>query len=255
VPIHDWTRVKAGIFHYFHQRWIGTLCDALNDEILSPPYYALGEQVTDRPPDDRDIPDVLTLRANGDSNGSAAVGHSDDGGTVALAAPPKTSVVAHTDLELYRRKQSVVTVRHSSGDRVVAVIEIVSPANKSGSQPFGEFVEKAAETIARGVHLLILDVLPPTPRDPNGIHGAIWSAIEDDSYSRPPDKPLTVVAYECADTGVWARAEPVAVGDRWPDMPLFLRPGGCVMVPLEATYNVAWGKVPLRWRRVIDPNS
>ena len=23
MPIHDWTRVDAGIFHHFHQRWIG----------------------------------------------------------------------------------------------------------------------------------------------------------------------------------------------------------------------------------------
>jgi hypothetical protein len=22
MPIHDWTRVDAGIFHHFHQQWI-----------------------------------------------------------------------------------------------------------------------------------------------------------------------------------------------------------------------------------------
>ena len=30
MPIHDWTRVQAGTFHFFHQRWIAALCDALN---------------------------------------------------------------------------------------------------------------------------------------------------------------------------------------------------------------------------------
>ena len=30
MPVHDWTRVDAGLFHAFHHRWIDALCDALN---------------------------------------------------------------------------------------------------------------------------------------------------------------------------------------------------------------------------------
>jgi hypothetical protein len=30
LPIHDWTRVDAGIFHHFHQGWIVALANALN---------------------------------------------------------------------------------------------------------------------------------------------------------------------------------------------------------------------------------
>ncbi len=44
MPIHDWTRVGAGLFHAFHQRWIGALCDALNTGALPPDYFALPEQ-------------------------------------------------------------------------------------------------------------------------------------------------------------------------------------------------------------------
>ena len=40
-----------------------------------------------------------------------------------------------------------------------------------------------------------------------------------------------------------------------PDMPLFLVPGGHVLVPLEKTYMAAWDGVPRRWRKVIDPTS
>ena len=36
-------------------------------------------------------------------------------------------------------------------------------------------------------------------------------------------------------------------------MPLFLVPGGHVLVPLEKTYMIAWEGVPARWRKVIDP--
>ena len=35
-------------------------------------------------------------------------------------------------------------------------------------------------------------------------------------------------------------------------MPLFLDPERYVKTPLEATYNLAYGTVPLRWRRVIE---
>ena len=36
------------------------------------------------------------------------------------------------------------------------------------------FLEKAAELLDRRIHLLIIDLLPPGPRDPHGIHAAIW---------------------------------------------------------------------------------
>ena len=29
MPIHDWTRVDAGLFHHFHHDWTTTLCSAL----------------------------------------------------------------------------------------------------------------------------------------------------------------------------------------------------------------------------------
>ena len=65
-------------------------------------------------------------------------------------------------------KQNAVVVRHVSGDRMVAVLEVVSPGNKSGRAPMQAFVEKAADLIQRGIHLLILDLHPPGPRDPAG---------------------------------------------------------------------------------------
>jgi hypothetical protein len=57
LPIHDWTRVDAGLFHAFHHNWITSLSAALNDGVLPPDYYALPEQTIGGP-----IRDVLTLR-------------------------------------------------------------------------------------------------------------------------------------------------------------------------------------------------
>ena len=105
--------------------------------------------------------------------------------------------------------------------------------------------------LEQGIHLLIVDLQPPTPRDPQGIHGAIWDHLTDDGYLAPPDKPLTVAAYESA-VETRAYVEPIAVGDAMIDMPLFLRPGAHVLVPLEQTYAAAWEGVPRRWREVVE---
>ena len=45
-----------------------------------------------------------------------------------------------------------------------------------------------------------------------------------------------------------AFAEPVGVGDRLPDMPLFLTEREYVPVPLEGTYQAAWEALPSFWQ-------
>src|SRR5205807_9753486 len=117
-----------------------------------------------------------------------------------------------------------VAVRHVSGDKVVAMVEVVSPGNKASRNALRSFVEKAAELLDNRIHLLILDLHPPGPRDPQGIHGAVWEDITGQEYVAPADKQLTLVGYESALT-VRVYLAPVAVGDVLPDMPLFLEPG------------------------------
>jgi hypothetical protein len=56
MPIHVWTRVDAELFHGFHFRWIGALCNALNEAGLPPDYFALPEQSVRTA-----VPDVMTL--------------------------------------------------------------------------------------------------------------------------------------------------------------------------------------------------
>jgi len=239
MPMHDWTRVEAGIFHDFHHAWIEEIKRALNGGLLPGDYYAMAEQQAAG-----FGPDVVTLQdRTGGTTGGAAT---------APATRPKTRYSAETPAEFYRRKKSSVVVRHVSGDRIVAMVEVVSPGNKNNSRAFRAFIEKACELLEHRIHLLILDPFPPGKRDPDGIHAAIWGEASDDPFALPPDKPLTLVAYEC---GLTTRAyiEPVAAGDPLPDMPLFLEPESYVMVPLEATYAAAWRAVPARWQRVIAP--
>jgi len=245
MPIHDWTRVPAGIFHAFHHRWISAISDSLNAGVLPKDYYALPEQQAAG-----FGPDVLTLQSE-DYERDEETG-SPSGGTATLVeARPKTRFTAETDAEFYRRKKSSIAVRHVSGDRVVALLEIVSPGNKSSDHAFRALVEKACEFLEHRIHLLIVDAFPPGPRDPNGIHAAIWEEYEDKPFALPKDKPLTLVAYEC-DLTTRAYIETVAVGDPLPNMPLFLEPNAHVPVPLEATYQTAFAALPGRWRTVLE---
>jgi hypothetical protein len=261
MPVHDWTLVDAGIFHHFHHRWIGTLTDTLNERLLPPEYYALAEQQGGR-----FEPDVLTLKTSlapdpdDDAGYNAAPDAKDNGGgngqqrrEVMVADPPIT-LTATTDLDFYRRKQNVAAIRHVSGDHLVAVIEIISKGNKSGRKAFDDLVSKAAELLFHQIHLLVVDLQPPSTRDPNGIHGAIWDEVAGEPYTRPVDKPLTLAAYE-SGSGVRAFIEPSRVGDKLVDMPLFLDPGRYVAVPLEETYLSAFASVPRRWRMVLEPSS
>jgi hypothetical protein len=245
MPVHDWARVGAGIFHHFHQRWIGAISDALNSGLLPEDYYALAEQIAG------DVgPDVLALQVGAPDRGlSPGVSPA---ATAVAARPPKAYFIAQTDMDQYVLKQSTLVIRHSSGDHIVALVEIVSPGNKASRLAFRRFVEKAAAALWRGYHLLVLDLQPPGPRDPQGIHGAIWEDIADNSYRQPENKPLTLAAYDAGPPKI-AYVNPVAVGEPLPDMPLFLCPGEYILVPLEATYQAAWQSVPQRWRRVLEP--
>jgi hypothetical protein len=248
MPIHDWTRVPAGIYHDFHHSWIEEVKKALNAR-LPRDYYALAEQTTAG-----FGPDVLTLQAISPADDSLGGGLVPSGGPL-IATRPTTKIVAMSDKEYYRRKKSAVAVRHISDDRVVAFAEIISPGNKAGRSQFRALLDKACDLLEYKVHLLLIDPFPPTKRDPYGVHAAIWAEIVEGSEFRPPpDKPLTLVSYESTRT-VTAFVEPVAVGDVLPDMPLFLEPGVHVSVPLESTYQAAFAAFPRRWQAVLEPRA
>jgi len=83
--------------------------------------------------------------------------------------------------------------RHRLG-KVVAVVEVVSPGNKSGRNALRSFVEKTEEILRQGINLLVVDLFPPSPRDPEGIHKAIGDEICEEPFALPPDKLLTVAA-------------------------------------------------------------
>jgi hypothetical protein len=246
MPVHDWTRVDAGIFHDFHHEWISEIKRALNRTLQGTDYYALAEQVAGGMG-----PDVLTLqRPLRGPKPRQPAGQRPSGGVVLDESPPRVRFRIKDAKKWYATKKKAVTVRHVSEHRVVAVLEIVSPGNKSGRGALNDLVRKALELLAAGVHLALVDLFPPTPRDPEGIHPLIWGEDDGGIFRFDPAQPLTCASY-IADTGAEAFVEPVAVGDVLPTLPLFLTTREYVPVPLEETYQAAFAAVPEFWREAL----
>jgi hypothetical protein len=241
MPMHDWTRVPAGLFHHFHQSWSIRIADALNAGVLPRGLAALVEQRAGL----RE-PDVLAIE------GREAIGRSEiehDGG-VTIADRPSTRIVRRSTRAIYSGRANRIVVRHHLG-RIVAVMEIISPGNKDSRAALRDLVEKTLDFLRSGIHVLIIDLFPPTPRDPSGIHKAIWDEIEEEDFRLPAGKDRIFVSYETGRERV-AYIEPVGVGDVLPEMPLVLDHALHVQVPLESTYQATWNALPEEMRRAVE---
>ncbi|HTU92043.1 MAG TPA: DUF4058 family protein [Gemmataceae bacterium] len=243
MPIHDWELVDASIFYSFHVSWTVELCRSLNGGLLPPNYYALTEtmghpgpslfQTFQQPPNESIIVDEPS------------------GGVDREMVPPQTHFHARAEEDIYAANAKTVVIRHQSNHRVISAVMIVSPGNKNNRHGLRSFVEKVVAALRAGIHLLIVDLFPPGPCDPQGIFKAVWDELIDNDFTLPEDKPLTVVAYS-ANEFPEAFIEPVAVGDCLSDMPLFLTPDVYILTPLEATYGSAWEAFPSFWREVLE---
>ncbi|MFO0891460.1 MAG: DUF4058 family protein [Isosphaeraceae bacterium] len=231
MPIHDWTRVPAGIYHDFHQGWTIEIRNRLNSGVLPEGYFAMADQRVVGPE-----PDIIALRLRGPEP---------TGGLMVAETPPRLrqAVQAPSEAALYARKANRIAIRKKLG-QVIAMIEIVSPGNKDSRSAIASFVDKAVEFVRNGIHFLVIDPFPPGHRDPSGIAQAIWDCLADE-----PLEPLragesrVIAAFDAGDP-LTAYVDAIAVGEPLPEAPLFLAPGWYVNVPLEQTYLASWEVTP-----------
>ena len=241
MPMHDWSRIPSGIFHHFHQDWSIEIARSLNRGSLPKGLSAMVEQRAG--PKEGDVLTVESRRLTRTSDPK------ERGGLMTLD-PPLTSIVRKTTKEIYADRSNRIVVRHHLG-RIVAVIEILSPGNKDSRAALRNFVEKTIDFMRRGIHLLLIDLFPPSPRDPFGIHKAIWDEIHEEDFQFPPGKDRILASYAMGGERA-AYVEPVAVGDRLPAMPLFLVQGMHIPVPLEPTYMNTWDASPEEMRIAVE---
>src|SRR5579884_2438352 len=207
MPVHDWTRVDEGIFHDFHLAWVAELTKALNRGWLPKDHYALIEHHHDS-----SIEGLLTLPREDDWRREAHV----EAEAVTVAQMPSRAVLRRT----YRSLRRSIAIRHERGHRLVALIEMVSPPTKDSGGTVDIFASKIVEALDAGMHVLMVDVLPPGWHDPKGMHGIVRRRLSgsDDRYDLPRDQPLTLASY-AAGPAVDMYLEHVSPGDRLPAMP------------------------------------
>ncbi len=214
----------------FHAAWAGSIADALN-RVLPPGYFA--EELT-HVGASAEI-DVATFEPTTPAtplNGTGGVAVAP-----AVWAPPAPRAVVPA---AFADDFEVRVFSGRSGPTLVAAIELVSPANKDRPEARRAFAAKCASYLHGGVALVILDVV--TDRRATLHHDVLDLLAAADGRLRD-DPPLYAAAYrpvrreERTEVEVWA--EPLAVGDRLPTLPLWLDAVTALPVDAEATYTDA----------------
>jgi hypothetical protein len=247
MPVHDWTRVSDGTFHDFHHSWVLEIKRALMRGLLPKDYYARAEQFGGNV----SAPDVLALQA---PHAGPAPEETLAGTATLTESPLQADARTTVEWDSYARRQRTLIIRHSSSDRIVAMIEVLSRSNKSNRHAVRSLMDKVFAALDGGIHLLLVDVHLPGPHDPLGIYGLFLNEIGTEEYMLPVDWPLTVAAYS-AGARVEVFAKHFSVGESIPEMPLFLTREHYVRAPLEATYRAAWQEVPPQYQEALGGST
>lgn len=218
----------------FHVNWAGAIADVLNLELLPEGYFAeehaqLGPMV--------EI-DCATFGEGKDGQPAFAPG------PATLTQPARTWAPAAPALVIpgaFPDSFEVLVFASEGGTRLVAAIEMVSPANKDRPAHRQAFCVKCASYLARGISLIVIDVM--TRRRAN-LHQQILELLgQGENTGLPAEAFLYAVAYRpivrngAEQIEIWPSA--LAVGEPLPVLPLALNAEICLPIDLEATYTTA----------------
>jgi len=159
----------------------------------------------------------------------------------------RTLVLKRTGVRRLKR----LAIRHVKGYRIIAILEIVLPSNKSGKDALDECLKKAEQAINAGIHLLLLDLLPPGRHDPQGLHALISRDLSAEEYELPSPKARTFVSCDAGSNPV-AYLEHPSIRDALPTLPLFLASDYSINLPLEETYQATYRAMPEIWREALE---
>lgn len=215
----------------FHSRWANTLADLLMEQ-LPDPRYLVEVQVT---VGSRIEADVLEWRLeDGESQGNGVAG--------GVAVQAYTAPAAIRSLAFTFPDDVEVQIHDCrEGKTLVAVIELVSPANKDRAEHRRAFAAKCLTYLHRGIGVVVADIV--TERRAN-LHNELLAMLgEANEPSFPAETHLYAVAYRPSRRGeqnlldLWP--ESLALDRPLPVLPLALRGGPCIPVDLEAAYTDA----------------
>jgi hypothetical protein len=241
MPLRDHFRPpvsKRSSWEGFHGMWpvtmVQQLVPVLPDGFVAEPRVHLGTYY--------EI-DVSTFEAERDWEEPPESGPRTDNGGVATAtwAPPAPSVVAELEFpEQYAYEVLIFDVERER--RLVAAIEIVSPANKDRPDSRHLFVAKCANLLQKGVCVSIVDLV--TIRRFN-LYVELLTLLGARDRAFEPDQPPTYAA-TCRNRPVNGKtrletwSSPLVVGQPLPtSLPIWLTETLAVSLDLEASYEAA----------------
>lgn len=183
--------------------------------------------------------DVATFEQEGDPARVAGDGNGSNGGVAtALWAPPRPTVSLVTDLPA----QDVYEVRvydEKRHCRLVAAVEIVSPANKDRPEHRRAFAAKCAGLLRERVSVVIVDLV--TTRTQN-LYAELLDLVGQSDPGLGPEPP-SLYATACRFTkraNQWLLEtwmEHLSLGQTLPTLPLWLADNLAVPLELEASYE------------------
>ncbi len=182
--------------------------------------------------------DVATLD-KGDVNSPGGGTDVGNGGGLATAvwAPPRPTLAFVTDLPA-PDDYEVQVYDTRSGRRLVAAVEIVSPANKDRPEHRRAFVAKCAALLQERVSVAIVDVV--TTRNFNLYHDLLELAGHADPVREGEPSLYAAACRGTKKDNAWlveTWAQPLVLGQGLPTLPLWLADDLAVPLDLEATYE------------------
>jgi hypothetical protein len=214
----------------FHGGWpmeiVRSLASKLPPEYVAEPRVHHGASIEiDVATFEKDLPNISW--SHGESGGT----------TTAVWTPPRPTRILETDLpDADEYEVRIYDIRR--GRRLVAAIEIVSPANKDRLDHRGAFVAKCGALLQNRVSVSIIDFV--TTRASN-LFADLLDLIGQPKPSPGSESPLYAVACRFAPAGdrwqfeTWE--QPLAIGQRLPTLPLWLSDEFAVALDLEESYE------------------
>jgi len=212
----------------FHGAWAEAIALHLNQSLLPERFYAearvsLGDRV--------EI-DVATFDDTDSGAGQ---------GGVAVWSPPQATAVAALNFSALDQFE-VQVLNDEEGPRVVAAIELVSPANKNRPSHRRMFAVKCASYLQQGISVIVVDVV--TARRGN-LHAELMKLLRVSAATPGQETGQLYGAAYRTITGADAKlqleiwAEKLALGDPLPTLPLWIGPNQNLPLDLEKSYGAA----------------
>ncbi|MFO0849495.1 MAG: DUF4058 family protein [Gemmataceae bacterium] len=170
--------------------------------------------------------------------------HTDDepeppGGGAGVATQPALVPSLSVDIDVPDQDEFEYRV-YDPDDNLVAVVELVSPANKDRAETRAAFVAKCVALLEQGVCVSMVDVVTTRPAN---LYVELLEQVGRTDPAADADR-----SHLYAVTHRWLRApkrrtraeswyHPLALGGRLPELPLWLADNLPVMLDLEASYE------------------